>query len=33
MKGVQAMRLYTMLMTGLVLVGSTSFADANPSMS
>jgi len=26
------MRLYITLMTGLVLVGSTSFADANPSM-
>jgi len=32
MKGVQAMKLYTMLMTGLVLVGSASFAAANPSM-
>ena len=32
MKGVQAMKLYTMVMTGLVLVGAASLASANPSM-
>jgi hypothetical protein len=32
MKGVQAMTLYTMVMTGLVLVGAASLASANPSM-
>jgi hypothetical protein len=32
MKGVQAMTLYTMAMTGLVLVGAASLASANPSM-
>ncbi len=32
MKGVQAMKLYTMVMTGLVLVGAASLASANPQM-
>jgi hypothetical protein len=32
MKGGQAMKLYTMVMTGLVLVGAASLASANPSM-
>jgi len=31
-KGVQAMTFYTIVMTGLVLVGSASLAGANPSM-
>jgi hypothetical protein len=31
-KGVQAMKCYTIVMTGLVLVGSAALAAANPSM-
>jgi hypothetical protein len=31
-KGVQAMKVYTIVMTGLVLVGSAALAAANPSM-
>lgn len=31
-KGVQAMKYYTIVMTGLVLLGSASLASANPAM-